>query len=367
MATKEPRRFRVVRVQGTHYEMGRQYGEQCKDLIGDLVDRFDALVMKDDSFQAGREIARSAVPFVQDAAPELLEEVEGIAAGAGVDADAVFRLNCSVELFAWQGCVTQQSVSTVPRACSSFAARAAEGPLVAWNMDWWCLWQPYIVLLHGVPDSGPRFLAFAFAGCVGRPGMSEQVAVSANYLTYRGTIDPDSGQRVWAGPGVPYNFLTRIMLKQPSTEAAVAAATGVQRMASVNYTIGDRSGDICCLETTPDEHAVLRPEQDFIVHANAYHSPAFDGIPREQLLERDPRAGHGYAQLEQRGGKLSRNALTEVQTSHFDGQETGICVHRKLQDRDGISLLSFVADIRAGGMWAAYGPPCQHEYLLYEL
>ena len=367
MAAKIAQRFTVVPMAGSHYEMGRQYGERCRERIQDLIRIFDGLILKEEHTERGREIARSAVPFVQDAAPELIEEVEGIAAGAEVDADDVFRLNCSVELFSWQGCVTQQSVSTVPRACSTFAARAEEGTLVAWNMDWWCLWQPYIVLLHGVPDDGPRFLAFAFAGCVGRPGMSEGVSVAANYLPYRGAIEADSGKQSWAGPGVPYNFLTRILLKQESTAAAIAAAIGVQRMASVNYTIGDREGDICCLETTPDEHAVLRPDGDFIVHANSYHSPTFNGIPRDELSARDPRAGHGYEQLEQHEGALSREVLTAVQTSHFPGQETGICVHRKLQDLDGISLLSFVADIRAGDMWAAYGSPCRHEYLLYEL
>jgi len=54
-----------------------------------------------------------------------------------------------------------------------------------------------------VPSHGPRFLAFAFAGCVGRPGVSEHVAMAANYLPYRGVdAAADGAGAQWAGAGV---------------------------------------------------------------------------------------------------------------------------------------------------------------------
>jgi len=361
-------RFTVVEMSGSHHEMGRQYGRQCKEGIRRLVDAFDELILRGERVEAARAVARQAVPWVREAAPELVEEVEGIAAGAGLDFDDVFRLNCSVELFAWRGCVGGDKVSTVPRACSSFALRAAEGTLVAWNMDWWRLWLPHLVLLHGVPNDGPRFLAFAFAGCVGRPGMSEHVAMAANYLPYRGVAAADGAGQQWAGPGVPYNFLSRMLLQQRSTADAVALIATTRRMASLNYTLGDDQGDICCVETTPVEHHALRPGgEDFIVHANSYHSPAFGGMPEAEQRERDPRAHHAREQLRAHGGDLDRPTLQAVQTSHFPGQATGVCVHRKLQDRDGITLLSFVAQPGRDTMWAAVGPPCEHDFLAYEL
>jgi len=363
------RRFTVVEMAGTHYEMGRQYGAQCKELIRGLAARFDGLILKEPNVEAGKAAAREAAPFVREAAPELMEEVEGIADGAGVDFDDVFRMNCSVELFAWQGCIESQSVSTVPAprtGCSSFALRAKEGTLVAWNMDWWRLWLPYIVLVRGRPNDGPCFMAFAFAGCVGRPGMSEHVAVSANYLPYRGGAAPGVANQ-WDGPGVPYNFLVRIMLKQRSTEDAAAAAAGLKRMACVNYTVGDASGDIRCIETTPRDYAEIRADADFITHANSYLSAEFDGIREPDLHARDVRTHHAREQLRQAPRPLDRHALASVQTSHFPGDTTGICVHRMLQDRDGITLLSFIGDITARTMWVSYGPPCEHEFLPYEL
>ena len=366
---KKARRFPLVTMEGSHYAMGRQYGAQCKDRIHDLVAKFDDIILHGMDAAEARRIAREAVPHVEAAAPELIEEVQGIADGAESSFDDIFRLNCSVELFSWRGCVEQQTANTVPPppdGCSSFALKTATGTLVAWNMDWWRLWLPYIVLLHGKPDDGPRFFAFAFVGCVGRPGMSEHVAVAANYLPYRGGAAPGR-PNAWDGPGVPYNFLVRIMLKQRSTREAIQAARAVKRMACLNYTIGDPSGDFCCLETTPREVAELRPEGDFITHANSYLTAEFDGIPPAALAERDQRTHSAREQLRRCPRPFDRQQLAAVQRSHFPGADTGVCVHRKLQDKDGITLLSFAADPAAGTMWAAYGPPCEHEFVAYTL
>jgi len=374
-------RFPLIEMSGSHYEMGRQYGTQCRELIRDLQARFDRLILRGENVGAARAVARDAVPYVQDAAPELIEEVQGIADASGLEFDAVFRMNCSVEVFAWQGCIGEEAVSTVPAppdGCSSFALRAREGTLVAWNMDWWTVWQPYIVLLHGRPNDGPRFFAFAFVGCVGRPGMSEQVAVAANYLPYRGGMAPGRANE-WEGAGVPYGFLSRIMLKQRSTEDAIAVAAGVKRMAGLNYTIGDVAGDIRCIETTPLDRAEFRPEHlaapgtgsdapcDFLTHANSYLTRKFNGIPEDKLRESDPRTAHAREQLRAAARPLDRHSLMAAMASHFPDDPTGICVHQQLQDKPGISLLSFIANVGNGRMWAAMGSPCEHEYLEYEL
>lgn len=361
--------FTVVEMCGTPYQMGRQHGSQCGPLIRDLIGRFDGLILTGPHVEAGRELARQAADCVREAAPDLFEEVQGIADGAGVAFDDVFRLNCSVELFAWQGCVESQSVNTVPGpadGCSSFAVDAAEGPLVAWNMDWWRLWQPYIVLLHGRPAHGPHFFAFAFAGCVGRPGMSERVAVAANYLPYRGGPAPGV-PNAWDGPGVPYGFLVRMMLGQDSTAKAVAMVAKVRRMACLNYTIGDVTGDLRWLETTPTAHAESSLAGDFLTHANSYLHQDFDGLTGDRLATDDPRTHHAREQLRGAPRPLTRRILQAVQQSHFVGNTTGVCVHNRLQQHDGITLLAFIAELATGTLWVAYGPPCEHDFIAYHL
>ena len=361
---KQARRFPVVEMQGSHFEMGRQYGSQCRDMIRELSVRFEGVFVPNEALRPdARRAMVEAASAVRAAAPELIEEVEGIAAGAELSFDDAFRMNCSAEMGQWRGCMERHSAVSISDECTSFAAHTATGTLVAWNMDWHRLLQPYMVLLKGRPEGEPAFLAFALAGSVGRPGLSEQIAISANQLPYRPTeTPPGSDGPSWAGPGVPYCFLSRMLLQQKSTRDALALVESTRRMACLNYTLGDATGDICCVETTPAAHAVLRSDEDFVTHANTYHSPAFHGLPEAEHRERDPRAFAARALLLERRDQLDREAIAEAQTYHFPGQETGICHHTQ----ETVTLLSFVAEVGKGRLWAAYGPPCEHEFVLYE-
>jgi isopenicillin-N N-acyltransferase like protein len=365
---KSAKRFPVIEMQGTHFEMGRQYGVQCRDLIRELAAKADGIFVREERlWEEARRAMAEAIPVVREAAPELLEEVEGIAAGTGLSFDDVFRLSCSAEMGQWQGCTEQRSAVSISDECTSLAARTEAGTLVAWNMDWYEMLLPYIVLLKGQPEGQPPFLAFALAGSVGRPGLSEHISISANQLPYRPTETPPESGPQWAGPGVPYCFLSRMLLKQKSTPEALELLERTRRMACLNYTLGDTTGDICCVETTPEAQAVLRPDGDFVAHANSYHSPKFQGIPEPERAERDPRAHTARALLLEASRPLDRHAIAAVQTHHFPGGSDGICIHREFGGRKAITLLSFIAEVGSGRMWAAYGSPCEHEFLPYQL
>jgi len=364
-------RFNVIEMSGTRHEMGVQYGSQCRDLIHDLAGNFDRMLVPEEYLEEAREVAMGALPHVEAEAPELVEEVRGIAEGAELPFDVAFRLSCSQEMNAWQGCMKQKAVNTVVDdttvdECTTMAAQRNGSSLVAWNMDWWIKWQPYMVLLHGKPDDGPRFLSFAMAGSVGRPGLSENISVSANYLPYRAAPEYSAGGEQWAGAGIPYSFLARILLSKKSTQDALDMLERTKRMACLNYTLGDADGDICCVEAMPEQIAVLRPEDDYITHSNSYHAPEFNGYPMEVRAEKDPRCHRAWEILSEKDRPLSREDLHEAQRAHFPEQETGTCVHRG-GEKPSITLLSFVGDVADQTMWAAMGSPCEHEFLRYDL
>ncbi|MCE5238262.1 C45 family autoproteolytic acyltransferase/hydrolase [bacterium] len=357
-------RFAVVEMSGTPYEMGLAHGKRCQALIKRLVRKFDDMMMPAAYHEAGREVVRGAMPIVQREAPDLYEETEGIAAGAGMSVEDIFRLNCASEVHAWRGCKDLEAVTTVPDGCTSFAVEHEGSSLVAWNMDWWRIWQPFLVLLHGQPAQGPRFRCVAFAGCVGRPGISERIGVSANYLPYRAAASIPSGRSDWAGPGVPYNYMTRMLLQQTSTPDALKLLERVPRMLCLNYTIGDSQGRIACVEALPHEMAVLKPTEGFLVHANSYHSPKLDGLTEEQQKTSDPRAYLARQILRERGMPLQRADIYVAQRAHFPGADTGVCVHT-VYDKPSMTLLSFVADVAKQTLWVAYGSPCEHRFLPY--
>ncbi len=363
---REATRFTVVEMAGSRHEMGVQYGRQCKKLIRSVAKAFDAMLVPEEYREEAREVAKGALSHVKAEAPELIEEVEGIAEGCGLPFEDVFRLSCSQELNSWQGCMRKRPINTIVDECTTIAAERNGSSLVAWNMDWWIRWQPYMVLLHGQPDDGPRFLSFAIAGSVGRPGLSEKMAVGANFLPYRAAPEFAAGGPDWAGAGIPYSFTARMLLAQESTAEALKMLERTKRMACLNYTIGDLGGDICAVETMPEHIAVLRPQNGYITHSNSYHAPEFGGMTMAERAERDPRCHRAWEVLGRRPKPLSRADIYAAQRSHFPGQSTGVCVHTH-GERPSITLLSFVGDVQAQTMWAAYGSPCEHQFLRYDL
>ena len=108
---------------------------------------------------------------------------------------------------------------------------------------------------------------------------------------------------------------------------------------------------------------MLPSEERFVTHANSYHSPQFHGLPEAERKKRDPRAHAAQAMLCSRRDQVDRDAIIAAQRYHFPEQTTGVCHHTETT----MTLLSFVAEVGRGRLWAAYGSPCEHEFLAYEL
>ncbi|MCM8768836.1 MAG: C45 family peptidase [Candidatus Omnitrophica bacterium] len=358
-------RFPLVEISGQPYQMGWMYGQKCHQLIREFVKDFDDIILPRQVREKGRKIVQQAIPLVRKYAPELYEEMEGIAAGTGLPLEEIFKLNCSSELYAWLGCEWSRRHTTVQDACTSFALSQKDGSLVAWNMDWWPKWQKYLVLLHGIPDFGQRFLCVAMAGALGRPGLAEKIALAANYLPYRAKPSSIEPETHWSGPGVPYNILSRMILQQRSTEQALKLLRKVPRMACVNYTIGDWQGNIVCVETLPSEMAIITSEEKLLVHANNYHSSQFHGFSEKEQEKHDPRAWFGR-QILRKKDTIGKKEIYLAQRAHFPGKPAGICRHVSSKDKS-MTLLSFVAEVGKKKMTVAYGPPCQHRFFPYTL
>src|SRR5688572_19977596 len=80
--------YPLVEARGTHRELGRQHGEQCRDRIRGFLDYLAALLrLPPERLRAG---AMHFLPLFERHCPHLVEEVRGLAEGAGVDlADAL--------------------------------------------------------------------------------------------------------------------------------------------------------------------------------------------------------------------------------------------------------------------------------------
>lgn len=229
----------VVRAAGDAGSAGKAYGQACADLIRGQLHAWDRWTAG-----RGRSLAdlvdglSRRAGFRQAAerwAPQLVEEIHGIAAGAGADDDEVFALNCLDEAWWWGGRPSGCSVL----AHSRFTDSAAR-PLAAQNMDL-DVWMDggQVALVRAERPGLPDVAVLTRAGMVGLCGANGSgLAVLVNTLPQL-PVDPD---------GVPVAFVARMVLDCGDVAEASDLLRRLPHATGQAYTLVDRSGAVAGLE-----------------------------------------------------------------------------------------------------------------------
>ena len=90
----------VVRVQGSHREMGLQLGRHRKSQIHSMIEMYRRLFVEAastlgiDSWEEAILHAHKYLPFAEESTPQYVDEMRGIAEGAEVSFDDILVLNC---------------------------------------------------------------------------------------------------------------------------------------------------------------------------------------------------------------------------------------------------------------------------------
>jgi len=355
-----------IAVQGVPRARGRQYGqlaarriERCLASYRDVFEHRAGL-----DWEAAVAHARTFLADIERFSPDALEEMRGIADGAGVPFDAVLVLNCRSELmFA----AAKRKGETPPGECTSFAVTpeaSADGHmLLGQNWDWVPFARDVCVLLDVRRDDKPSFATIVEAGMLAKVGVnSAGLGLCTNTLV----SERDADRR-----GVPYHVMLRALLDCASVGEAARTLGSVQRALSANYLVADRSGEAVNFETiaggSGEIHAT-RPQAGLLAHSNHFLCPAFAAI--DAYVARSP---HSLTRLADmwRGlrsnGKLSVQEMQRVLRSH-DHAPNGVCSHPDPEAHPiyaRTTVASMVADLTAGLFWFTDGPPCASAYEAY--
>ena len=353
-------RFPLIEVQGDAFECGRQHGERAVDLIQFNLQGYGRLFELNVGlgWAAVLEQARQYLDPIKAYAPHLLEEMRGIAEGAGVSLDEILALNCRTEIL---------SMGTIPVCgeCTAvfvdLEATRNRHTLVAQNWDWSNVLRGGTVLLRVEQPGRPTVLTLTEAGMVGKIGFnSAGTGVMTNFLRH-------DHRRV----GVPFHVILREALNAPRLGQAVAAVYRGARADSGNYLLAHVSGEGIDLEATPSDVGFLYPEDGLLVHTNHFVTPRLQAgdvgiVQSEHTLLRYGRAMH---LLRVQVGRITVETLKDVFRDHFN-RPYSICRH---PDPDlpeierGATLASVIVDLSAGQMHLTVGEPCQGDYYTVEI
>ncbi|MCI0685118.1 MAG: C45 family peptidase [Gemmataceae bacterium] len=217
--------------------------------------------------------ARRLIAGWNNAAPEMLERLRGIATGAGLGESALALFNV---LEAVLGNVTRSTAC--PAACSAVAVRgrrsATGRPIIAHNFDYLPVVQPFYILRDSRPTGRARSLDFTFAPLAGAvDGVNEHgLAIAYNYAF---TTDAP------AGPVPPISAaITDALERCRTVEEAVTRVAARPRWGAGLLMLADATGDIASLELSSTGSAVRRPAagEDAIYHTNCFSTDAMLAI-----------------------------------------------------------------------------------------
>jgi isopenicillin-N N-acyltransferase-like protein len=352
-----------VRVAGAPRERGRQYGEQARDRVRRSVELYRAVFAHVAGWTWDEAVAhaRTYRPSIEAAHPHLLDELAGIAEGAGLDPDDVLAINVRTEImFA--------AVARQVAECTAFAAlppaTAGGHLLLGQNWDWRPACTGTVVVLEAEPDNGPAFVTVVEAGLLAKTGMN---AAGIGLVTNALVTDADRGE-----PGLPYHVILRAILEARNLPDALDAVTRHRRASAANYLVASREGMAVDIEAAPGDHSrvwLTWPEPDVLVHAN--HLIADTGL-KDVMRWYSPdspfRHRRAAGLLAEHHGRIHPAMLQALLRDHVNAP-AGVCTHPDPRlpelERD-MTVASILFDLDRWTMWLADGQPCEHEYRAVE-
>lgn len=362
--------FPIIEMRGTPRERGRQYGQQAASEVRHSIAsyaRLFAYVRGLDWAQVQAE-ARRYLPVIEQYAPDIAEEMRGIAEGAAVAFESVLALNARTELIAgvrresahpdFAAAQASNRRADVPLhgECTTVAAlptaTAAGNTLLAQTWDWYGEQRTACVVLRIDAPGEPRVLTVTEAGIVAKIGLnSAGLGVSLNIL-----FSDRDGQQ----PGMPVHIQLRRMLQQRTLAEGVALAERVQAGASSCITLAEAGGGAVSLEITPAGVQQILPSDGLLVHTNHCVVPPTGAAERPQLpgSSSEPRFERAQQMLQATQGAIS---VASLQTLLRDRENAPLCICREPSgatlDYEAESVLGVVLDLAAGVMHLAPDVP----------
>lgn len=338
--------FPLISVSGTAYEMGYQHGQQAGDLIRKYLGWIEKSTGRDRA-ELGRN-AHAFEPFIQRLNPAYLEEVRGLAAGAGLPYEEA--LLCQVR---------GEAVNARPEGCTAFAltgaATATGQPIAGQNQDLPPEFSDLGIVLHLKPSDGrPRAITFTFAGQLGYMGMNQHgVAHFANALY----------NAPWR-PGLPHYPLKRTLLEKTTVAQCLRMVQEHPTCSAGNMVFCDGEGTVADVEIRPEAVALYPDEHpDCRLHTNHYLTPEFTPYEDATLPDSCPRLDRLRELVKQHWGHIDVRVMKGIMADH-QGDPGGICRHGA---KGSYSITGYLAEPAKGLFHVRCGHGCTGTWTSYEV
>ncbi|KAI5246702.1 AAT-domain-containing protein, partial [Aureobasidium subglaciale] len=336
-----------ITCKGSPYEIGYQHGQQAKNQIQGSINFYTNLFQQNVklSWPKVQETAMEFEPVIKKNWPAYLEEMRGIAEGAGKTLADTIALNVRTEI----------NFGLFSDGCTALSWFHKDSSILAQNWDWMTEQKQNLILLTIEQPSKPTIKMVTEAGLIGKIGMnSAGVGVCLNAIRAKGM----SASRM------PCHLGLRLVLESTSCADAVASLEKYGIASSCHMLIADARGSVGLEWSYADLQKLEVNQRGQVFHSNHYlvpHPGVTDTVWLEDSKFRIKRIREICDELG------DEPTMGEVQALFKDEKNYpyAICRAEEEGNHSG-TLFNIVMDLKAGKASVILGRPSTPEGL-YEI
>ncbi len=222
--------LRVLELEGTPHARGLKHGTELRQEIATLITSWKADIERTHGVDADEFVARflaetDFIPAIEKWTPGLMDEVRGIAEGAGVEFSTMLAYQLPDEMWALGNTISGDHCTGI-----GVDARGDEPAIVGQNLDVprWYHVQPTVLRIRDA-ERDHEALVVTIPGLVGANGLnSRRVGVTVNTIL----------QLRASRTGLPVAFVVRGILACESHAAALEFVRTIEHASGQNYIVG---------------------------------------------------------------------------------------------------------------------------------
>ena len=358
--------YRTLTLHGDPFSMGRQHGQQVKDLRPQIAEamaiRFrqveeDAV---DDRFHTLLSETRTVIEWT---GRPLLEMIRGQAEALDLDFETLLRYD--LVSYLRDDLLFRRDLGS--EGCTTWAASGRcthdHKPILAKNRDYRPEHLPLQCVVQASPAQGYRYVYVSSAGSPGvfSAGINQAGLAVADTHVYSSDL----------GPGLPdYAMMMHLLENHSRVAPALDYLRSIPRLGRNNLILADETGHLAVFESGNHQYGLFEAHGGALVNTNHYASAEM----QESYVNVDPpdargrtfrRYGSVAATLHEAWGQIDVPFAQRLMASH-DGPLSSLCCHPEAATNvTTISASIFLPAERK--LLFCHGLPCRGHYDEYSL
>lgn len=342
-----PKKNNILKLSGSSYEIGIKHGKEAREKVHNSLQTYEKMFKEytATSWDKACKKALLHVKAIEEYNSSYLEEMEGLAKGAGVTFEDILALNARSEI----------ALITSPDGCTSFALTKPKttNTWLAQNWDWKDAQNDSLIHLEIEQRNLPSLQMVTEAGIIGKIGCnSAGIGVCLNALI------TDTWQ-----PKVPIHLVLRAILESNSMEEAVSKVSNNQMASPAHFLIASKSEETISMEVSPVYTSQIKPIKGILVHTNHICSMEMKKNIKEDILpDSYNRLSTITKQVESLNEIIEKEDLFQVLSNH-DNYPNSICRHESPEQtapKKMETVFSIVMNLSSNELSWIDGKPCEH-------